>query len=88
MSADHDLLIQVMTNLLDNAVKYSEAPAHIEIKLVTAGDRVRVEVHDQGIGIPEHEVDRVYERFYRVDKARARQTGGAGLGLSIVRHII
>jgi len=88
VSADHDLIMQVMTNLLDNAIKYSEAPAQIMVNLVTASDRVRVEVNDRGIGIPEHEIDRVYERFYRVDKARSRQTGGAGLGLSIVRHII
>ncbi|MGE5380485.1 MAG: ATP-binding protein [Methylocystaceae bacterium] len=86
--ADRDLLIQVFTNLFDNAIKYSEPPARISINIINNRDHVKVEVHDQGIGISESELSRVYERFYRVDKARSRQTGGAGLGLSIVRHII
>lgn len=86
--ADHDLILQVFINLMDNAIKYSYPPASIEVNLLQEGEVAKVEVTDHGVGIPPSELERVFERFYRVDKARSRQTGGAGLGLSIVRHII
>lgn len=79
---------QVMINLLDNAVKYTENNGEIKIAAYKKDDSVYVEIEDNGIGIPEEEKDRVFERFYRVDKARSRSLGGTGIGLSIVRNII
>lgn len=75
-------------NLLDNAVKYSEPGGTVDVSVIADGDRVGVSVQDQGIGIPEPEQDRIFERFYRVDSARSRDTGGTGLGLSMVRHVV
>ncbi len=91
---DEDRLVQVLTNLLDNAVKYTPAGGAISIagRIAgrTAGEPAQVElsVADTGIGIPEADRPRVFERFYRVDKARSRELGGTGLGLAIVRHIV
>jgi signal transduction histidine kinase len=87
---DEDRLVQVLTNLLDNAVKYTPDGGAIRITGRPAGDAAQVElsVADTGIGIPEADRPRVFERFYRVDKARSRELGGTGLGLSIVRHIV
>jgi len=75
-------------NLLDNAVKYSEPGGTVRVSVDCSGDQVEVSVQDHGIGIPEAEQDRVFERFYRVDGARSRDTGGTGLGLSMVRHVV
>ncbi|MGH7232384.1 MAG: two-component system histidine kinase PnpS [Nitrospiraceae bacterium] len=92
---DEERLVQVLTNLLDNAVKYT--PPHgsihitgrrVEAAPIDAHDQVELIVSDNGIGIPEADRPRVFERFYRVDKARSRELGGTGLGLAIVRHII
>ncbi|WP_456405447.1 two-component system histidine kinase PnpS [Caldithrix abyssi] len=82
------LLEQALVNLITNAIKYS--PENTEVKIeVTPGEReVEIKVVDQGIGIPSDYHDRIFERFYRVDKARSRQLGGTGLGLSIVKHIV
>ncbi|HAA89321.1 MAG TPA: hypothetical protein DCE07_01875 [Peptococcaceae bacterium] len=85
---DYDLFLQVFLNLFDNAIKYSRPPARIEVSFEENKSKVFVKVKDEGIGIPERELPRVFERFYRVDKARSRKTGGTGLGLAIVKHII
>ncbi len=76
-------------NLLDNAVKFNrpEGEVRVEVKR-TADDQVSVTVADNGIGIPSADLPRLFERFYRVDKARSREMGGTGLGLSIVKHIV
>ncbi len=79
---------QILTNLIDNAVKYTDAGGRIDVQVRDVGGRVEVEVADTGLGIPEEEVDRVFERFYRVDKARSRALGGTGLGLAIVKHLL
>ncbi len=86
--ADRRQLISALSNLLDNAVKYSDAGSSIEIVVHQDGDEVVLEVADHGIGIPSRDIERIFERFYRVDQARSRQTGGTGLGLAIVRHVV
>jgi len=86
--ADGGQIEQVLINLLDNAVKYTPAGGSIAVSAREDGDFVTVSVADTGIGIPRDEIGRIFERFYRVDKARSRQLGGTGLGLSIVREII
>ena len=75
-------------NLLDNAVKFSEPGGAVDLVVARDGGEVAVSVQDRGIGIPRAEQDRIFERFYRVDKARSRLTGGTGLGLAIVRHAV
>ncbi len=85
---DRDRLEQVVVNLLDNAIKYTPAGGSVSISAVDLGGEVRVDVSDTGIGIPEDDISRIFERFYRVDKARSRALGGTGLGLAIVKHII
>ena len=86
--ADPRALEQVVTNLLDNAVKYTEPGGRIQVGIGEVGARVRVSVQDSGIGIPEEDLARIFERFYRVDRARSRALGGTGLGLSIVKHLV
>jgi two-component system phosphate regulon sensor histidine kinase PhoR len=87
--ADRERLKQVMINLLDNAVKYTEDGGSITVSARREGtDAVCVEVADTGVGIPEQHVGRIFERFYRVDKDRSRDVGGTGLGLAIVKHIV
>jgi signal transduction histidine kinase len=78
----------VVANLLENAVQYNQPGGEVEVTVRRVGSDVVLEVRDSGIGIPDAEVDRVFERFYRVDKARSRQVGGTGLGLAIVRHAV
>jgi signal transduction histidine kinase len=77
-----------VTNLIDNAIKYTEAGGNIAVRLASASDVVRVAVEDTGMGIPDADRGRIFERFYRVDKARSRALGGTGLGLSIVKHLV
>ena len=84
---DKDKLRQVLVNLLQNAIKYTDEGS-IEILLTEEKKVVNIAVKDTGIGIPEEDLNRVFERFYRVDKARSRAVGGTGLGLAIVKHII
>ena len=86
--ADRRAIGQVLLNLLDNAIKYSEPGGRIEIALTGSRDAVRIDVSDTGIGIPEADRARIFERFYRVEKARSRDLGGTGLGLSIVKHLL
>jgi two-component system sensor histidine kinase SenX3 len=85
---DRRQLVSAVYNLLDNALKYSDADSVIDVGAGTDGRRVDITVADHGIGIPSRDLERVFERFYRVDVARSRQTGGTGLGLSIVRHVV
>jgi len=80
-------IISAVVNLLDNAVKYSDRGATVEVRCADDAERVAIVVTDHGMGIPTKDLDRVFERFYRVDQARSRETGGTGLGLAIVRHV-
>jgi two-component system sensor histidine kinase SenX3 len=84
---DRRQLVSALTNLIDNAIKYSDPGAGVEVTAEITDDEVVLAVTDHGIGIPSRDLDRVFERFYRVDQARSRQTGGTGLGLAIVRHV-
>jgi len=85
---DEDLLITALRNLLENAVAYSPDKTRVEVSVKLArGNAVEISVADQGIGIPERDLERIFERFYRVDPARSRATGGTGLGLAIVKHV-
>jgi two-component system phosphate regulon sensor histidine kinase PhoR len=98
IAGDEGRLVQVLTNLLDNAVKYTPPGGTITVgaRLIyetgigeaTTGRTIELSVTDTGIGIPEADRPRVFERFYRVDKARSRELGGTGLGLAIVKHIV
>ena len=81
------LLEHAIANLIDNAVKYSSEGEKIQIEVQCRNDQVDVTVQDNGCGIPEGDLDRIFERFYVVDKARSRKLGGTGLGLAIVKHI-
>ncbi len=81
------LLEQGLVNLIDNAVKYSDEMQQVVVRAYVDGDTLVIDVIDQGSGIPAADVDRIFERFYRVDRARSRDLGGTGLGLSIVKHI-
>ena len=84
---DRRQLVSATYNLLENAVKYSDAGSSIEVGARTDGRWVDISVEDHGIGIPRRDLQRVFERFYRVDRGRSRETGGTGLGLAIVRHV-
>jgi two-component system phosphate regulon sensor histidine kinase PhoR len=83
-----ELLEQAVVNLLDNAIKYSDAGSVVRVRARQADGEIVLSVHDQGQGIEKRHLSRVFERFYRVDKARSRQMGGTGLGLAIVKHIV
>jgi two-component system phosphate regulon sensor histidine kinase PhoR len=86
--ADEEAVEQVLDNLLDNAVKYTPEGGRIEVHWHGDDRQVILEVRDNGIGIPEADLPRIFERFYRVDKARSREMGGTGLGLAIVKHLV
>jgi len=91
VQADPDALTQILFNLLDNAIKYTqqgEVSVTAERVAASEGEWVVIHVRDTGIGIPPEHLPRIFERFYRVDKARSRQVGGFGLGLSIVKHLV
>lgn len=81
------LIEQAIINLLNNAIKYSNGNSEIKITVIKQNHDVKISIEDQGSGIPEEHLSRLFERFYRVDKARSRELGGTGLGLSIVKHI-
>jgi two-component system sensor histidine kinase SenX3 len=84
---DRRQLVSAVTNLVDNAVKYSEPGSAVAVRARTDGVWLDVTVRDHGMGIPRRDLERIFERFYRVDRARSRETGGTGLGLAIVRHV-
>lgn len=88
LSGDRVQLVSGLGNLVDNAVKYSESGSTVTVTAVAAGSDVTLTVADSGVGIPEADLGRIFERFYRVDQGRSRDTGGTGLGLSIVRHVV
>jgi signal transduction histidine kinase len=81
-------LAEVLQNILDNAVQYTPAGGKISIEAKTEDRQVRISVTDTGIGIPRDALQRIFERFYRVDAARSREAGGTGLGLSIAKHLV
>jgi two-component system sensor histidine kinase SenX3 len=87
LMGDRRQLVAAMHSLLENAVKYSDEGSSVEVFGCANGGWVELVVRDQGIGIPARDLERIFERFYRVDHGRSRQTGGTGLGLSIVRHV-
>jgi len=78
----------VFVNLLDNAIKFSRPNSEISIAVQSVDGKVRITIADSGVGIPSEDLPRIFERFYRVDKARSRDVGGTGLGLSIVKHVV
>jgi two-component system phosphate regulon sensor histidine kinase PhoR len=86
--ADEEKLTQVVVNLLENAVKYTEPGGSVDATVSASDAQVVIRVCDTGIGIAPIDRDRVFERFYRVDRARSRESGGTGLGLSIVKHVV
>ncbi|KAF0244881.1 MAG: two-component system OmpR family phosphate regulon sensor histidine kinase [Planctomycetota bacterium] len=86
--ADASLLERAFSNILENAIRYTPDGGKILIRATAEGGRVRVEIEDTGAGIPEKELKRIFERFYRVDRSRSREQGGTGLGLAIVKHVV
>lgn len=88
LKADRERIGRVLTNLIDNAIKFNADGGRIILSAVESPGCTKVVVEDSGIGIPEKDLPRIFERFYRVDKARSRELGGTGLGLSIVKHIV
>jgi two-component system phosphate regulon sensor histidine kinase PhoR len=85
---DAELMEQALVNLLDNAIKYSPEGSRVDVEARRDQGEIRIHVRDQGMGIPARHLPRLFERFYRVDKARSRNMGGTGLGLAIVKHIV
>lgn len=88
VQTNYDQMVQVVLNLLSNAIRYNRPEGHVYVRGKSQNGQVVLEVEDTGIGILSEDLPRIFERFYRVDKARSRETGGTGLGLSIVRHIV
>jgi len=87
VTGDRRQLVSALFNLLENAVKYSDSGSLVEVGVTSDGSFVDLAVRDHGVGIPTRDLDRIFERFYRVDQGRGRDTGGTGLGLAIVRHV-
>ncbi len=88
VECDSGAIHQVLTNLMDNAAKYTPEGGTITLKAEPSGEGVEFSVTDTGVGIPPEHIPRLFERFYRVDKARSRELGGTGLGLAIVKHLV
>ena len=86
--ADKDKIRQVLVNLISNALKYGIQGGWVKVQFTDMEDAVMVEIEDNGIGIEEKHLPRLFERFYRVDESRSRELGGSGLGLAIVKHIV
>jgi two-component system, OmpR family, phosphate regulon sensor histidine kinase PhoR len=86
--ADAQRLTQVLTNLIDNAIKYGKEDGKVLLEFSDMSKSIGIVVEDDGPGIPQEQLSRIFERFYRVDKSRSRETGGTGLGLAIVKHIL
>ncbi len=79
---------QMVVNLVDNAIKYTNEDGEVRVNISHVGDEIQLSVKDNGVGISEEHLERLFERFYRVDKARSRSIGGTGLGLAIVKHVV
>ncbi len=88
VNADQSQIVEVLVNLIDNAIKYTDPGGSVMVSVHDNDRMVQIDVADTGIGIPETDLSRIFERFYRVDKGRSRSLGGTGLGLSIVKHIV
>ena len=88
MMGEKDMLEELLYNLCDNAIRYNNEGGSVLVSVKKEQDRVLLTVQDTGIGIPIEHQDRIFERFYRVDKSRSKSTGGTGLGLAIVKHIV
>ena len=88
IQVDYSLMTQALVNLIDNAIKYSNENKTITLSVVKIDHQVQLSVSDEGPGIPEEHIPRLFERFYRIDKSRSRRIGGTGLGLAIVKHIV
>ncbi|MEO6596305.1 MAG: ATP-binding protein, partial [Planctomycetota bacterium] len=88
VAADREAIRQVAGNLIDNAIKYTPEGGSVTVSVSTVGDTVQLDVVDTGIGLGPEDQERVFERFYRVDRARSRELGGTGLGLSIVKNTV
>lgn len=88
LHADSEKIKQVVINLLTNAINYTPEDGEVQLKVANMEDNIHIQVSDTGIGIQQEAIPRIFERFYRVDKARSRNTGGTGLGLAIVKHIV
>jgi two-component system sensor histidine kinase SenX3 len=87
VTGDRSLLLTALTNLVENAIAYSPAGSRVSVSRAMRDGKVSIAVTDRGIGIAKDDQERVFERFFRVDKARSRSTGGTGLGLAIVKHV-
>ena len=87
ITADPSKLHDILKNLLENAARYAPAASTVTLRIAAADDEVVLTVEDRGPGIPDTDLTRVFERFYRVDRSRARDPGGTGLGLAIVKHL-
>lgn len=85
---DRKQLVMAFSNLIENAINYSQERTTVNVVLKQVGEIAEITISDQGVGIAEADLERIFERFYRVDSARSRETGGTGLGLSIVKHVI
>lgn len=87
ITANQEMIEEIIYNLCDNAIRYNKQDGHVWVSVFEKDDNIVLQVKDDGIGIAEEDLDRIFERFYRVDKARSKKTGGTGLGLAIVKHI-
>ena len=85
---DEDKITQVLYNIISNAIKYSPEGGQIKFRLKELDDHIEVSIQDQGVGIPKDKLEKIFDRFYRVDKARARNLGGTGLGLAIAKEMV
>ncbi len=88
VEADREKISQVITNLIINAIKYGNEGGYVEVRFYDMHNQILTEIADNGVGIPQRDISRIFERFYRVDKSRSREAGGTGLGLAIVKHIL
>ena len=87
VNANRKMMVHALKNLIENAIKYSDVGSEVKLEGSSKGKKVIIEIRDWGIGIEQSQLDRIFERFYRVDKGRSREVGGTGLGLSLVKHI-
>lgn len=88
IAANREMMVELVSNLCDNAIRYNNKGGRVEVQVEQLADKAILIVKDTGIGIPKEHQERIFERFYRVDKSRSKQTGGTGLGLAIVKHIV